>query len=169
MKKANTIITSLFYCTISCFIAIQPSCEREQKPSTQVEIVNVPAALFSKLPNLTNIKLDSCDCTLSMWTVARGVPSPSDLTMEIRGALALEKNSFELLKEKFEWLPVDKSKIPARLLEILPQGSYEVSKKFNKSFFDNPKFVHGFAVILPSGDEQKMFLVVNDRDHPLAL
>lgn len=120
-----------------------------------------------KLPNLARYRIESCTYTFSESNSGRGVPSPSDIRVELKGSLRLAENGYEEIKAGFEWGRIDRADVPSVLEAILPEGDLLSSARLNESFSENPTFAHGFVVTQAVDASCRLFFLSTDIDHPM--
>jgi hypothetical protein len=138
--------------------------------------IKVPAAkntslseLLTKLPNMKPHGIESCSYTVEKNSPGApgGVPSPSDVRMELAGTVLLTADGAETLKSTFDWKPVRREDIPASLLAHMPAGDVLVSQKLNESFENNPTYRHGFVATIMKDGWSRVYFLATDLDHPI--
>lgn len=141
------------------------SCRRAAPVASATRSTSV-ADLLKFLPNLNAIDVTSADYTVTKNTASRGVPSPSDIRMELLGTADLSEDAAKKLQQSFEWKTAHRENIPAKILSILPSGDYQGSPKLNDSFSGNPTYAHGRVVVM-AGNWGRLYFLASDRDHPI--
>jgi len=141
------------------------SCGRATSSASTTRSTSV-ADMLKFLPNLNAIDVVSADYAVTKDSASRGVPSPSDIRMELLGTADLSEDAAKKLQHSFEWKAANRKDIPAKILSILPSGDYQVSTKLNDSFSGNPTYAHGRVVVV-AGNWGRLYFLASDRDHPI--
>ncbi len=150
---------------LGVMVACVSSCGRAAPAASGTRSTSV-ADLLKFLPNLNAIDVTSADYTITKNSASRGVPSPSDIRMELLGTADLSEDAAKKLQQSFEWKAVHHEKMPAKILTILPSGDYLASSKLNDSFSGNPTYAHGRVVVI-AGNWGRLYFLASDRDHPI--
>ena len=124
--------------------------------------------LVAKLPMFDGLGVESCSYTVDRSSVSGGLPSPSDVRLELRGWAVLSKEGMNTLRLSYEWKPVGREDVPQSLVALLPLGAVQVSQKLNRSFTHNKTYVHGFVVILEETEVKRVYFMATDLDHPIV-
>lgn len=122
--------------------------------------------LESALPNLVNLGVVSCDYASERRSASSGLPSPSDVLLELLGHASLGDDAARKLRDESEWEPIERDKVPEGLRAILPAGEILVCRRLNKTFSQNSTYAHGFVVVMKN-DLSKLYFIARDLDHPI--
>ncbi len=125
------------------------------------------AHLLTRLPNLTQLGIVTCNYTWESRTSTSAVPSPSDTKVTISGTAALSPAGAERLKGEFTWEPLSRANLPKLLAALVPPGDLLFSPNLNASFKSNASLPQGFVVILSDGKWNTLFFAASDVDHSL--
>ena len=138
----------------------QPASTKPVVSSTSV------SGMLMNLPNLKSLAIDTCSYTVRRSSVSRGVPSPSDIRMELRGTADISDSAGETLTTSFDWKIARRDDIPPSLSAMLPPGDVMISAKFNETFINNPTYTHGLVAIIAK-NWTRVYFLATDRDHPI--
>lgn len=123
--------------------------------------------LLAKLANLKQYSVESCEHTTEKSTSSGGLPSPSDIRLELKGSAVLSDEGSKALMSAYAWKPVKRDDVPRALVAILPPGNVLASDEFNESFGQNTTYVHGAAAIIEGDTARRVYFVASDIDHPI--
>jgi hypothetical protein len=122
--------------------------------------------LLTELPGLKPGDIKSCTYTVEESTKSVGIPSPHDTQIVLTGSAALSQTCAKALKSGYEWKPMRRADVPARLSAIMPPGDVLVSTKLNEGFENVSTYRHGFIAVLAS-DQNRIYFLATDFEHSI--
>ena len=163
-NKWKICLAVFLFLGMTVFFVLNDSGRKSSSPT--VSSSSVPD-LLERLPNLNPIGIDSCSYAVEKSTANSLVPSPSDTKLELKGSAKLSEGNSKRIRSRFDWKQIARADIPKSLLDIVPSGDILVSEKLNESFADNPRYAHGFVIMLADESSRTIFFLSTDMDHPI--